>query len=160
MQIGEGQSMNFVGCAETANPIEAGERITSIGYQICFKAEIAGHADGCFDGIVGNDAAHDERVEMSSAQGGFEEGADKSTIGLFGNHGFAREGRGEWFEFITRLARPIRGSRFHRIVPNVIDGRVLRAPSRQQIGDVLFCVRIVTLAVFAPRRVVDSGLKV
>jgi hypothetical protein len=160
VQIGEGEIVNFVGGAGTPNPIGARERITSVGDKICFKAEITRHADGSFDGVIGDDAADNEGVDMSRVQVGFEGGADKSTIGLFGDHGFPRKWSSEGFEFMTVLVWPIRRSGFQRIVTNVIDGCLLLAPSGQQIRDVLFCVRIVALAVFAPSGVVNSVLQV
>ena len=152
--------MHILRRPEPPIPIQTGKRVAGVGRQVGFEAEIAGHSHGGFYGIVGNHAAHDKRVVSGGAQHRSQIGSDKSTISLLGDDGFAAKRLGEWLEFITRLIWPIRRIKFDGIVTDVVNGPALPAPSRQQIANVLFCGKIVPVAVLAPDRGVDGVLQI
>jgi hypothetical protein len=84
--------VDFVGAAQGAGVVGAGKGEGGVSDEPGVEAEVAGHADGGFDGVIRDDAADDEAMRAGGPQGVFEASADEGAVDVFDDDGFAGEG--------------------------------------------------------------------
>ncbi len=157
IEVGEAHGVDFDGGAELAGPIIAGEGEAGVFNEERIKAEVAGHANGGFDGVVGDDSGDEEQVVVVGSEEGFEFGSDEGAVGLLGDDGFVGQGLGFGLEVVAGLAGAVVGGGLGRVVADVIDGAVGGSPGVEEGGDVGFGVGVIALA---PGWVVDGVLEV
>lgn len=102
--------MDFFGAAQAAGVIGAGEGKGGVFDEEGVEAEVACHADGGLDGVVGDDTANDERVGPGGAEGLFEAGADEGAVNVFDDDGFAGSRSDAGFEVAAGVAGAIGGA--------------------------------------------------
>jgi len=99
--------MHLISSSKNAVPILPPKRKAPVSDEICREAKITSHANSCFDGVISNDANHNQRLVTADSKPLLKVGANKSVIHAFRNNrlsvyrGYLR------LEIIPRLSRPI-----------------------------------------------------
>jgi len=93
--------------------------------------------------VVGGDADNYERLDVMGAQMRFEVGPDEGTVDMLVEDRFAGHRQRLDFENVPRRVFAKCGMGLKRGMLDVNDGSAGGAPSREKIGDPLFCVGIV-----------------
>jgi hypothetical protein len=132
---------------QSTRPIFSVKGEAGVFYEEGFEPEVSSHAHRGF---------HDESVPPRGPELNLEVCADESAIRPLGDH-VAGPRLDLRFEIVARLAGALLGSRFGRVMTNVIDGAPGGPPRIEQGSDISFRIRIVAIA---PTRVIDRLLKI
>ena len=119
--------------------------------KICRHPRRSGHA------VVGSEPDDDECLNVMGAQMRLKVGSDEGTVDMLAEDRFVGHGPGLDLEGVAGRVFAKWGLRFKRQMLDVDDRLPGGAPSREQIGDPLFCVGIVP---HSPARIVKPLLHV
>jgi len=110
------------------------------------KAKVPGHSRSSGHALIGGHTDHYKSLDSIGAQVRLEVGPDEGAVDMLAEDRFV----GHWLcldlEGMTRRVFTKWGVWLQRQMPDVNDRPVGGAPSRQQIGDPLFCVGVIPLS--------------
>ena len=121
------------------------------------EAKVSRHPRRRRHAVVGGEPDDDERVDSVGAQMRIEVGPDEGAVDMLAEDRLAGHRQRLDLEGVARRVFAKRRLRFKRQVLDMDDRPEGGAPSREQIGDPLFCVRIVPRS---PARIVKALLHV
>jgi hypothetical protein len=107
------------------------------------EPQVSSHSHRTGHAVVGGEPGDDERVDSTGAQMRFEAGSNEGAVDMFAEDRFVGYRQRFDLESVARLVFAKRGMRLERHMLDVDDGPAGRTPSREQIGDPLFRVRVV-----------------
>lgn len=86
MQVGNSHVVHQFGVVVGTVKTNAISRRATVGYEVCVKTQVAGHARGCLDAHVGEKTNDYESFDAFASQLNFKVGTNKTAVDIFFNN--------------------------------------------------------------------------
>jgi len=150
VDVAEGSGVDGFGGAERSVQGRPGKSGGGIGDDVGGEAEVAGHARGGGDAVVGGESHEDECVDVVVVEIVLQGGSDEGAVHVFAIDGLGGMRRRERLNRVAWRLRAEEAVWLDGIVNDMADGPARVAPCGEEASDVRFCFGIVA---FAPARI-------